>query len=181
VRKNSSNIKYIDRSYRMDGEMTKIHRYDVTVKWTGNTGIGTSNYRRYARNHEISVADQKPIIRGSSDPAFRGDSSRWNPEELLGGSLSACHKLWFLHLCSVSGIVVTEYVDHAEGFMEESADGSGRFQKVILRPKVMLATGSNVAKALELHNESHAKCFIANSVNFPVEHEPRILVAEKTA
>jgi organic hydroperoxide reductase OsmC/OhrA len=158
--------------------LVKIHRYSVTVKWTGNTGTGTSSYRNYERQHEISGNGQKPIILGSSDPAFRGDAARWNPEELLVAALSACHKLSYLHLCAVSGIVVVDYIDQAEGFMEESPDGSGHFQKVILRPAVKLAPGSDVAKAQELHHEAHAKCFIAKSVNFPVEHEAQTSIKQ---
>jgi organic hydroperoxide reductase OsmC/OhrA len=154
--------------------MTKTHRYSVTVTWSGNTGTGTSGYQSYERRHEISAGAGKPIIPGSSDPAFRGDRARWNPEELLVGSLSACHKLWYLHLCAEAGIVVLAYVDHAEGEMEVTADGSGRFRRAILRPRVTVAAGSDMAKARELHHAAHAKCFIANSVNFPVEHEPEI-------
>jgi organic hydroperoxide reductase OsmC/OhrA len=157
--------------------LAKTHRYAVVVKWTGNTGTGTSGYRNYERQHEIIGEAQKPLIPGSSDPAFRGDPARWNPEELLVASLSACHKLWYLHLCADAGIVVLAYTDHAEGLMEETADGSGRFQRVILRPEVTVASGSDIGKARELHGSAHAKCFIANSVNFPVEHEPQVRAA----
>jgi len=143
--------------------VTKTHRYAVTVKWTGNTGSGTSGYRRYGRQHEIFTETQKPPIQGSSDPAFHGDPTRWNPEELLVAALSACHKLWYLHLCTDAGIVVVAYIDRAEGVMEETADGSGCFKQVMLRPKVTVASGSDVARARELHDAAHAKCFIANS------------------
>jgi organic hydroperoxide reductase OsmC/OhrA len=157
--------------------VTKTHHYAVSVKWTGNTGTGTSGYRNYERQHEISAGTEKPLIPGSSDPAFRGDPARWNPEELLVASVSACHKLWYLHLCSDAGIVVVAYVDHAEGVMEETPDGSGHFQRIILRPRVTVAPGSDVVKARELHDATHAKCFIARSVNFPVQHEPEITTA----
>jgi organic hydroperoxide reductase OsmC/OhrA len=140
--------------------------YAVIIKWTGNTGTGTSGYRNYGRQHEILGEAQKPPIPGSSDPAFRGDPARWNPEELLVAALSACHQLWYLHLCSDSGIVVIDYIDHAEGFMEETPDGSGRFERVVLRPEVTFAGGTDLAKAGELHKIAHAKCFIANSVSF---------------
>jgi len=153
--------------------MAKLHRYAVTVTWTGNKGTGTSGYKAYERAHEISAGAQKPVIPGSSDPSFRGDAARWNPEELLVASLSACHKLWYLHLCAEAKIVVTSYIDHAEGFMEESPDGAGQFQRVVLRPEVTLAPGSDIGKAEELHEAAHSKCFIARSVNFPVEHEPK--------
>ena len=148
-----------------------MHSYTVTVTWTGNTGTGTSGYREYQRSHEIS-ASGKAAIAGSSDPAFRGDRTRWNPEELLVASLSTCHQLWYLHLCGDAGIVVETYEDEAAGVMEESSDGGGQFVEVILRPKVRLAPGSDQAKAHALHHEAHAKCFIARSVNFPVKCEP---------
>lgn len=154
--------------------MAKTHRYSVMVKWTGNTGSGTSNYRSYERKHDISVNGRTSTIPGSSERIFRGDPTRWNPEELLVASISACHQLWYLHLCAVAGVVVVDYVDHAEGIMEESEDGSGRFTKVILRPEVSITAGSDSTRAAELHRDAHEKCFIASSVNFPVEHEPKI-------
>jgi organic hydroperoxide reductase OsmC/OhrA len=155
--------------------MSKTHRYAVSVKWTGNKGTGTSGYKAYERAHEISASGQKPVLPGSSDLAFRGDPARWNPEELLVASLSACHMLWYLHLCSDAKIIVTAYADQPEGLMEELPDGSGNFQRVILRPKVTIAPGSDLAKARELHAAAHAKCFIARSMNFPVEHEPDVI------
>ena len=158
----------------------KEHVYQVTVEWTGNTGTGTSGHRAYERAHDIR-AGGKPTIAGSSDPSFRGDRTRWNPEDLLVGSLSACHKLWYLSLCAGAGIVVTAYLDEAEGIMVEDADGGGRFARVVLRPQVTIAAGSDAAKARALHHEAHAKCFIANSVNFTVGHEPIIRVAGAVA
>src|SRR5580692_3429644 len=147
------------------------HTYRVTVQWTGNKGTGTSGYRAYGRDHVIG-AESKPDIPGSSDPAYLGDAARWNPEELMVASVSACHKLWYLHLCSVGGVVVTAYEDHAEGVMLETADGGGHFASVTLRPKVRLAAGSDPVRAAALHHDAHEKCFIANSVNFPITVEP---------
>jgi organic hydroperoxide reductase OsmC/OhrA len=153
--------------------MGRQHSYTVTVTWTGNTGTGTTGYRNYQRSHEISSSG-KLTVPGSSDPTFRGDRTRWNPEELLVASLSACHQLWYLHLCAEAGVVVDAYTDEAVGVMEESGDGGGQFVQVILRPRVRLASGSDKTKAHALHHEAHAKCFIARSVNFPVTCEPVI-------
>ena len=155
---------------------TREHRYLVALTWTGNRGTGTSSYRDYSRDYEIGV-DGKPVIPGSADPAFRGDRSRWNPEELLVASLSACHKLWYLHLAAEAGVVVTAYVDRAEGVMETSSAGAGRFKRVVLHPNVTVTPGSDIARARALHETAHEKCFIANSVNFPVECEPQIVAA----
>lgn len=145
----------------------KLHSYRAKIEWTGNTGEGTSHYRAYQRDHEISIKG-KPVIPGSSDPAFRGDPGRYNPEELLLASLSSCHMLWFLHLCADLKITVTSYVDRAEGTMIETADGSGHFTEVILKPEVTVRPGTDVEIARSLHERAHHLCFIANSVNFPI-------------
>jgi organic hydroperoxide reductase OsmC/OhrA len=154
-----------------------IHRYTPRVRWTGDLGSGTSSFRGYARDHEV-LGDGKPSIAGSSDPGFRGDAERWNPEELLVASLSQCHMLWYLHLCSVSGVVVTAYEDRPVGVMEEDADGGGRFVEVVLHPAVVVAEAAMLERAGELHAGAHAKCFIASSVAFPVRHEPDVTAYE---
>lgn len=156
-----------------------IHSYTVTVTWEGNRGTGTSGYRDYGRDHVIS-SPGKPDIAASADSAFRGDRNRWNPEDLLVASLSACHKLWYLHYCSVSGVVVTAYEDHAEGSMVMDQSGAGRFTEVVLRPRVTITERSDEGTAVELHEDAHEKCFIANSVNFPVRCEP-VIIRERTA
>jgi organic hydroperoxide reductase OsmC/OhrA len=153
------------------------HRYSVTVRWTGNLGSGTSGYGAYSRDHEIGAGD-KQNIQGSSDPAFRGDRSRWNPEEFLVASLSTCHMLWYLHLAADKGIVVTTYTDQPDGIMEERSDGSGRLTRVVLRPTLTMMGSGDTDLAHALHRVAHEKCFIANSVNFPVACEPKIVIAE---
>lgn len=152
--------------------MSKEHHYTLTVKWTGNTGRGTSDYRSYERSH-IILADGKEEIKGSSDPAFRGDKTRHNPEELLLASLSGCHMLWFLHLCADEGIVVTDYTDQPEGTMTETPGGGGRFTEVTLKPVVTVADASCLSRLNMLHQEAGKLCFIANSVNFPVRHKAK--------
>jgi len=151
--------------------MSREHSYSVNIRWTGNTGTGTTDFRGYKRDHEISIAG-KPTIPASSDPTFRGDRTRYNPEELLVASLSACHMLWYLHLSAEAGIVVTDYHDDATGAMLETDDGGGHFTQVTLRPVVKVAGEVDPELAGRLHERAHHLCFIANSVNFPVLCEP---------
>jgi len=151
--------------------MDKRHAYSIRLDWTGNQGSGTSSYRDYSRSHEIGAAG-KPAIAGSSDPAFRGDRTRWNPEELLVASLAACHQLWYLHLCADAGIVVQEYRDDASGVMIEQVDGAGQFESVTLRPHAKLAPGSDERKAHQLHHDAAKMCAVARSMAFPVTYEP---------
>jgi len=146
----------------------KEHVYNVTTQWTGNDGAGTRSYTSYRRDHELSVAG-KPTIPASSDPNFRGDRTRYNPEELLVASVSSCHMLWYLHLCAVNKVVVMNYTDAAVGTMEEEADGAGQFVRIVLKPTVTIRAESDRQRALDLHHEAHRFCFIARSVNFPVE------------
>ena len=152
------------------------HTFEATVRWTGDKGSGTSAHGAYSRDHEIS-GPGKPVLPGSSDPAFRGDASRYNPEELLVASLSACHMLWYLGLCAKSGVRVLAYSDDSRGTMALDADGGGRFTGVELRPRVTVATGSDLGLAERLHHVAAEKCFIANSVNFEVLHSPSVTEA----
>jgi organic hydroperoxide reductase OsmC/OhrA len=154
--------------------MVKQHTYEVRVDWTGNEGEGTKAYKGYRRDHTI-VCEGKPQIQGSSDPAFRGDRSRYNPEELLVASLSSCHMLWYLHLCAVNGVTVLDYRDSASGVLEEGNDGSGEFVRVTLKPRMKVSHGDERARALALHKEAHHLCFIARSVRFPVHIAPEIM------
>ncbi len=160
---------------RKNMKMDKMHNYKATVKWTGNKGSGTSQYQAYERAHLISI-DNKDTIFGSSDPAFRGDRTKHNPEDLLVSSLSACHMLWYLHLCSQAGVVVTDYIDNATGVMKEMDQGGGYFTEVTLHPIVTVTEPSMVDKAKALHEKANEFCFIANSVNFPVNHRSIIKV-----
>lgn len=155
--------------------MNRPHRYRVDVVWTGNRGTGTDGYRNYSRNHVIRVPG-KPELAGSSDPTFRGDATRHNPEDMLVAALSTCHMLSYLHMATVAGVVVTNYTDAAEGTMVTEGDG-GRFTEVVLRPVVTITAASDPARAEAAHEAAHQACFIANSVNFPVRCEPRIVVA----
>ena len=151
--------------------METQHSYNLTTKWTGDTGWGTNDYRMYERSYDILI-DQKSTIQGSSDPAFRVDNTKHNPEEMFLASISSCHMLWYLHLCAEAGVVVLDYTDHATGFMQETKIGGGYFKEVILHPVVTVSDSDMILKANTLHHEAHKNCFIANSCNFPILHQP---------
>lgn len=157
----------------------RTHVYEASVSWTGNRGQGTSGYRDYDRDAVIEAAGKAPIA-ASSDPLFRGNPERYNPEDLLVASLATCHMLWYLHLCAEAGVRVTAYRDQATGTMIEESDGGGRFSEATLRPEVVIAHDADIELAIRLHDEAHRKCFIANSMNFPVYHDPHIQKERRT-
>ncbi|MEL7159200.1 MAG: OsmC family protein [Bacteroidota bacterium] len=156
--------------------MSRQHHYQILNQWTGNRGSGTLDYRAYSRSHRLSAAGKAVAIEGSSDPKFRGDAEKYNPEELFLFSLSACHMLWYLHLASVNGITVLEYEDRAAGTMEEGADGAGSFTGVTLQPRIVIVEEDKVAAARELHHAAGKKCFIANSVKTPITYAGEIIL-----
>ena len=147
------------------------HQYRLHATWTGDRGSGTSGYRDYDRSVSLEV-DGKPLLEASADKPFRGDPAKWNPEELLLGALSECHLLSYLHACVTTGVVVVSYRDDATGTMVEDGKGGGAFTDVLLRPRVVVADESMIDAAIAAHRQARDLCFIANSVNFPVRHEP---------
>lgn len=153
----------------------KTHSYAVDVEWAGNQGWGTASFTGYKRDHVTSAAG-KPDILGSSDPAFQGDPTRWNPEGSLVSSSATCHKMWYLHLCYDAGIVVSAYIDRVTGQMFEKSDDSGQFNWGHLAPTVTRAAGGNAALAKELHGRVGRLCFSARSVLFPIKHSATIIV-----
>ncbi|GAA3899132.1 OsmC family protein [Microbacterium invictum] len=155
------------------------HHYGLRTTWTGNRGTGTSGYRDYDRAVTISI-DGKPDLAASADKPFRGDPTRWNPEDLLLAALSECHLLSYLHACVTAGVVVVSYTDEATGTMALDGRGGGAFTEVTLRPRVEVETAEMMDAAIAAHAQANAWCFIANSVNFPVRHEPTVTVAGPT-
>jgi organic hydroperoxide reductase OsmC/OhrA len=151
------------------------HGYKVEIRWAGNRGVGTSAYKDYDRDF-IATSKGKPVLQGSSDPAFLGNPEKWNPEELLVASIAACHKLWYLHLCAINKIVVIGYIDNAVGYMvDEHPTRKGHFTQIILRPKVEITADSDKVLASKLHEQAHHECFLANSVNFIIQCEPSFI------
>lgn len=166
--------------------MGPLHTYAADVVWTGAGTTGTASYTAYSRDHEVRLGD-KPVLLGSSDPAFRGDPTRYSPEELLVAALAQCHMLWFLHLASAAGVVVTGYTDRASGTMRIEAAGHGQFTEVVLRPRVTIAADSGPgpdpddSTLAAIHERAHEHCFIARSVSFPVRHVPATVHVAPTA
>ena len=156
----------------------KRHHYKAQIEWTGNEGKGTKNYKSYNRNYTISINGKSKPILGSSDPAFLGDATRYNPEDLFLTSVSSCHMLWYLHLCATNNITVISYLDHVLGEMEETKNGSGKFTNIILQPEIVVSNSIMLEKAQALHNEANSMCFIANSLNFKVEHKATITIED---
>ncbi|WP_420750574.1 OsmC family protein [Rhodococcus sp. O3] len=156
------------------------HNYEIGMTWTGNTGTGTSSRRAYSRDHEVTAAGPALIL-GSSDPAFCGDPTRWNPEQLYLASIAQCHMLWYLDLAARAGVIVTGYEDRPSGVMIEEVSGAGQFESVTLHPTMTITAESDPAVAAELHEQVGDYCFIARSIKTPIHHEVVVHVEQPAA
>ncbi len=159
--------------------MNKTHTYKVSVKWHGNKGTGTSGVKEYSRSHTASL-EGKPELHLTTDNEAVGDKNKLNPEDLLVTAVSSCHMLSYLYLCSLEGIIVTDYSDNAIGIMLENEAGGGKFSEVALYPKVTVQDITMIDRAIDLHQKAHAMCYIANSLNFPVYTKPTCIVEKDT-
>ena len=153
------------------------HHYHTAIEWTGNKGAGTTGYTDYERSHVVRVENKVPLD-ASSDPHFRGDATKHNPEDLFLASIASCHMLWYLHLCADQGIIVTAYIDKAYGLMQTAANGSGQFRKIVMHPEVTVAEEQMKDQAHRLHHQAHEMCFLSNSVNFEIVIEPQINILQ---
>jgi peroxiredoxin-like protein len=151
------------------------HEFTCRLRWTGAASGPTTTYRGYSRALSVEVPG-KPPLPASAAPPFLGDGAVHNPEDLLMGALAACHCLSYLALAARAGVKVVDYADEATGVMEW--DGTTfHFTRVVLRPVVTVQAGTDLEAAKALHEEAHAQCFIARSVNFAVENEPVLIEA----
>jgi len=149
--------------------------YNARLVWSGGALGPTKSVESYSREFQAEF-EGKPPLRGSADPAFHGDPTLYNPEDLLVSALAACHMLSYLAVCAHAGIAVQSYEDPAVGTVARK-DGRIRFVDVQLRPRVLLEPGSDIEKARALHGKAHDICIIVNSVNFPVRHEAEVAFA----
>ena len=135
----------------------EVTTHRATVVWEGG--------REDLRAHRVELGEQS--LAASSMAANGGDASKADPEGMLVGALSSCHMLWFLDFARRERLRVASYQDAAEGKL--SGD---RFTDVVLRPRVEWEGGVPDAHTIaSLHHRAHEACYIANSVNFPVEVE----------
>lgn len=160
--------------------MSKKHTYAATVNWTSEATGSTTNYRSYSRDHTLQVQDKADIL-ASADPAFRGDKTRHNPEDMLVAATASCHMLWYLHFCAVNGVEVLSYTDTAVGTMNEGsgqgeARNGGHFAEITLNPVISISEKSDPEKALVLHHDANKECFIANTLKCPVHHNAEITI-----
>jgi organic hydroperoxide reductase OsmC/OhrA len=145
-----------------------MSEHRIALEW--NKGDAAFTYETYSRNHSLTFKDGQETLTASASPAYRGDGSKADPEDMLVAALSSCHMLSFLAIAAKKRLIVSSYQDDAVGFLEK--DGPKLWiSRVILRPKVEM--NAEHETLMQIHHMAHDACFIANSVRTEVTVEPR--------
>ena len=150
--------------------MESKHVFKAELNWSNLDEFLELKKGRSIKNHTVYIQGKDPLTI-SAAKAFKGDPTKWNPEDLLISSLMSCHMMSFLYVCSQHQVEVLKYEDDAEAILEVNANGGGRIAKVILRPHVTITDESKLELVNTLHQQANALCFIANSCSFEVIHE----------
>jgi organic hydroperoxide reductase OsmC/OhrA len=158
-------------------EAPATHHYRTRCEWSGSTGAG---YEAYSRQHVVTAAPADGVLQLSSDPAFRGDPSLLNPEQLVVLAASSCQLLSFLAVAARARLDVVDYRDDAEAVMPED-DPPARITRIVLRPRIRLTEGpgATVERVRHLVEVAHRECFIANSLRSEIVVEPTIEIIER--
>lgn len=151
-----------------------MHRFPLSLRWRG-----PSDGDAYARG-ALAEAPGKAPLDLSAGPAFQGDGRLWNPEDLLGASLSACHLLSFLSLCERAGLVLRGYEDRAEVVLG-AVRKVPQVTEIHLRPRVRIARAGDAEAAAELCRRAARLCFVGNALRARVTVEPEVIVDEGPA
>ena len=149
--------------------------YRATVEWKLD---GEFKYASYSRAHAIDFGHglRLPGNAGQGNvPATVQWTPGADPEQQFVASLSTCHMLWFLHLAHDAKFVVQHYRDEASGVLAKNAEGRMAMTQVTLRPAVGFSgTPPTPEQFAQLHEKTHHRCFIANSVKSDIVIDPRI-------
>ena len=149
--------------------------YKANITWKRNSGEKFID-KKYSRLHEWSFEDGINIPASPSHhivPVPYSNPDFVDPEEAFVASLSSCHMLTFLDLCSRNGIIVNDYSDAAEGILERIGRNKWGMTKVTLKPVATYVNDEPPSKELleDLHHQAHEMCFIANSVTTEIVTE----------
>jgi organic hydroperoxide reductase OsmC/OhrA len=157
-----------------------MHHYQVTCAWTGTTGVG---YEAYTRTHTVTAPPAETGLTLSADPAFRGDATLLNPEQLLVLAAASCQLLSFLAVAARARLDVVAYDDDAVAEMPED-DLPVRITSITLRPRIAVRSDDPslgradalVDRVHHLCEVAHRECYIANSVTTEITVEPTFTI-----
>jgi organic hydroperoxide reductase OsmC/OhrA len=154
--------------------MAEEHVFETRLEYPADKAQKLPPDPDFSRDNRL-IVEGHPEMPGALPAALGGHNRGYSPEDLMILSLSECHCLTYLRLAQKNRLAIRRYEDRATGRLGKNAAGMTQLLEVVLRPRVTVARGTDLAAARTLHERAHHHCFMANSVNFPVLHEPEIV------
>ncbi|PKL12196.1 MAG: osmotically inducible protein OsmC [Spirochaetae bacterium HGW-Spirochaetae-8] len=145
--------------------MSESHIYRTNVQWStqrkgklGNKGM--------------------PTIEVATPPEFPGGHPGiWSPEHLFVASAEICLMTTFLSIAEKSKLIFKDYLSEAEGHLEK-VESAFQITRIIIYPKVVVASEDDVEKALKTLEKAEKYCLISNSMKTEVTIQPKVEVSE---
>ncbi len=154
----------------------EVDYFHARLEWVEGDEGSSLDYDSYGRTHTIKCPE-KPAIKISAAPQYKGDPALHNPEELFTASIASCQMLTYLALAAFAKIRILAYTDDAEGILKADDKKVRWITQVVLRPKILIEKESDREKALSLIKKAHQQCFIASSVKTEIINKAEIIVA----
>ena len=117
----------------------------------------------------------KPDVDIATPPEFGGHHGIHSPEDLFVASLNACIMATFLTFAQKTRTTFTAFECSAVGTLEK-VEGKLIFTKIVVTPKVKVASNREKNHALHALNLVDRHCLVTNSMKCPVEMHPDVVV-----
>ncbi len=143
--------------------MNTNYEYTTQARWTsGRGGI-------------MKAESIEQPIKFSSPPEFLGQAGLWTPEHFLVAAVAGCFVSTFAAMAEMSKLEVLSFEVSATGSLEK-IEGGLRFNRVIIRPEVVVYRDADRERALRLLEKAERSCLIARSLRSEIVLEPEVLV-----
>jgi peroxiredoxin-like protein len=114
-----------------------------------------------------------PDLRMAAPADFDGPGDAWSPEHMLLAAVQSCLLLTLRAVARASHLEFVSLDVEAAGTVDRQ-DGVTRFTEIVLRPRLVVAPGTDRALALKVLEKSEKHCLVSASLSTPIRLEPEI-------
>jgi organic hydroperoxide reductase OsmC/OhrA len=140
---------------------TPIYFYETEIEWKGDK--------------DLQIASGKlPAIAAGAPPEFKGRQGQWAPEHLFVASLHSCYMLTLLAIAEFSKIAIVSFSSSAKGKLEKVAGGTYQVTEIVVKPRVVIASVTDLARMPRIFDKAKENCFVSNSIKSTIKIEPEV-------
>jgi organic hydroperoxide reductase OsmC/OhrA len=140
---------------------SKIFYYETEIEWTKD------------KDGQIQ-APALPAVSVGAPPEFKGREGQWTPEHLFVASINTCFMLTLLAIAKHSKLPLVSFSSTAKGKLEKTSGAGYQTTEVILKPRVVIASGEDLGRIPRVLEKAKETCFISSSVKSSVKLEPQV-------